>query len=80
MIELTEQQGRQLAESEPVVVDPLTQQRYVLVRAEVYERMCKALEDDAALTTAESLDRILAEDDAADPYLAELQKKYGGLA
>ena len=27
---------------------------------------------------AELLDRVMAEDDAHDPYLADLQKKYGG--
>ena len=76
MIELTEQQRQELAVSEPVAIDPLTKQRYVLVRAEVYEKV-RGLLDDTVYATAEMLDKVMAEDDARDPYLAELQKKYG---
>ena len=53
---------------------------YVLVRVEVYEKIrgkVRILLDDTVYTTAEMLDRVMAEDDAHDPYLAELQKKYG---
>jgi hypothetical protein len=77
MIELTEQQRQELTASEPVAIDPQTRQRYFLVRAEVYERMRSLLQEDTVYTTAEMLDRIMAEDDANDPYLAELQQKYG---
>jgi hypothetical protein len=59
------------------VIDPANKQDYVLVKAEVYERLQSLLADDAVYTTAEMLDRIMAEDDALDPQLAELQKKYG---
>ena len=48
------------------------------MRADVYERLKALLADDTVYTTAEMLDRIMAEDDAKDPYLADLQKKYGG--
>lgn len=78
MIELTDQQRQELTVPEPVAIDPLTRQRYVLVRAEIYERLRNLLNDDTVYTTAEMLDQVMAEDDAADPYLAELQKKYGG--
>lgn len=40
MIELTEQQRKALGTEElPRVVDPQTQETYVLVRADIYERM-----------------------------------------
>ena len=77
MIELTEQQRHELTVPEPVAIDPHTRQRYILVRAEVYERMRNVLKEDTVCTTAEMLDRIMAEDDANDPYLAELQQKSG---
>jgi hypothetical protein len=77
MIELTEEQRQELAAAEPIAIDPLTRQTYVLVRAEVYERLRHLLADDTLYTTAEMLDRIMAEDDVHDPYLADLQKKYG---
>jgi PHD/YefM family antitoxin component YafN of YafNO toxin-antitoxin module len=47
----------------------------VVIRADVYDRM---QDNDTVYTTAEMLDHVMAEDDADDPYLAELQKKYGG--
>jgi hypothetical protein len=78
-IELTDQQRQELTAPEPVAIDPLTRQRYVLVRAEVYERLRSLLNDEWVTTTAEMLDRVMAEDDANDPCLAELQKKYGGV-
>jgi hypothetical protein len=77
MFELTEQQRQELTAPQPVAIDPQTRQRYFLIRAEVYERLRNLLDEDTVYTTAEMLDRIMAEDDANDPYLAELQKKYG---
>jgi hypothetical protein len=77
MIELTEQQRQELVSPEPIAIDPQTRQKYFLVRAEVYERLRGLLQEDTVYTTAEMLDRIMAEDDANDPYLAELQKEYG---
>ena len=78
MIELTEQQRQELKVPEPVAIDPVTRETYVLIRSAVYERMKAILTDDTVYTTAEMLDRVMAEDDANDPHLAELQKKYGG--
>jgi hypothetical protein len=77
MIELTPQQRQELSTPEPVVIDPETRETYVLVRKEVYDRLRELLHDRTVYTTAEMLDRVMAEDDAKDPYLAELQKKYG---
>jgi hypothetical protein len=50
----------------------------VILRADLFDRLQGAAVDDTVYTTAEMLDRVMAEDDDNDPYLAELQKKYGG--
>jgi hypothetical protein len=71
VIELTDEQARQLAQPEPIAIDPRTRQAYVLVRREAYERL-KALlamdeydpEEGAAL-----VNEVMAEDDAGDPLL-----------
>jgi len=42
MIELTEEQRREISGPEPLAIDPETRQAYVLVRKEVYDRL-KAL-------------------------------------
>jgi hypothetical protein len=70
MIELTDDQRQQLNEAEPMAVDPQTQQEYVLVRKEVYQRMKGLLEEDV-VATGEQVDAVMAEDDANDPHLAE---------
>jgi hypothetical protein len=76
---LTKEQRQELSESEPVAIDPETQQTYVLVCQEVYDRLRTLLDEDTVYTTADMLDRVMAEDDIYDPYLAELQNKYGGV-
>jgi hypothetical protein len=48
MIELNEEQRQELSRPEPVVVDPLTQETYVLVRQDVYDRLKVLMEDDDA--------------------------------
>jgi hypothetical protein len=53
MIELTEEQRRELAEPEPVAIDPPTQQVYILVRKETYERNKQLLYDDSPWTEEE---------------------------
>ena len=55
MIELTEEQRRELEQSEPVVVDPVTKEEYVLVRREAYERLKEAYYDDSPWTAEEML-------------------------
>jgi hypothetical protein len=76
MIELTPEQRQELSRLEPVAIDPKTGQTYVLVRADRYQRLKALFAGDTLYTTAELLDRTMAEDDARDPYLAHLQKKY----
>lgn len=79
MIELTLEQRQELGKEEPVRVrDPQTNDTYVLIRSEVYERLRALLADETIYTTADTLDGLMAEDDANDPQLAELQRKYGG--
>jgi hypothetical protein len=53
MIELTEEQRRELGQVEPLAVDPQTKETYVLVRRPVYERMKELLYDDSPWTDAE---------------------------
>jgi hypothetical protein len=78
VIELTEQQRQELNGPEPVVIDPVTRQEYVLVRREVYERIRGLLEDDTVVATGELVDRIMAEDDANDPTLESYQSATRG--
>ena len=76
MIQLTAEQRPELSLPEPVAMDPETKATYVLVPFEVYQRMKALLADNTQYTTADLLDRVMADDDARDPYLAELQKNY----
>jgi hypothetical protein len=46
MIELNEQQRQELNGSEPIAIDPATNQEYVLVRRDVYCRLKGLLEED----------------------------------
>jgi hypothetical protein len=75
MIELTEQQRRELIESEPVAIDPVTQTTYVLVRQEVYERLkaLLVLDEYDPDEGAKYMNEVMAEDDAKDPYLESYQ-------
>ncbi len=63
MIELTPQQRHELTEPEPVAIDPETQETYILVRKEVYERLKELLYDDSPWTD-EEMDLLAAEVDA----------------
>ena len=75
MIELTEEQWRQLDAPAPVAIDPRTKKTYVLVPEAVYQRFLSMLlnDDQDIVATGEMVDRIMAEDDADDPYLHEYQ-------
>ncbi|HUY33568.1 MAG TPA: hypothetical protein VMV69_12535 [Pirellulales bacterium] len=77
MIELTEQQRSELEKPQPTAIDPQTKQTYVLGRTEAYQRLQALLTGDTVFTTAEMLDNVMADDDANDPHLADLQKQYG---
>jgi hypothetical protein len=74
MTDLTEEQCRELGRTEPRLRDPRSEETYVLVRSDVYVRMKALLEDGAILATGELIDRVMAEDDANDPHLAEYQR------
>jgi hypothetical protein len=79
MIELTEEQRQELDTPGPVRArDPVTKETYVLVRTQTYERLEAILAEDSILATAEMVDRVMAEDDANDPHLAEYQRLYNG--
>lgn len=75
MIELTEQQRQELSAPEPVAIDPQTRQIYVLVRREAYEHLktLLALEDYDPDEGAATINEVMAEDDAKDPYLESYQ-------
>jgi hypothetical protein len=72
MIQLTDEQQRELTQPEPIAIDPRTQEECVLVRRHLYERL-RALLDDAVLATGELVDQVMAADDANDPSLASYQ-------
>ena len=61
MIQLTQDQRHAIAGAESsVMLDPETNQSYVLVRKEVFDRIKGLLYDDSEWTTAEQL-RLLAD-------------------
>lgn len=77
MIELTEQQRRELTATDaPRLLDPETGKTYVLVPIEVYERLKSLLEEEPRVT-GEMVDRLMEEEDRDDPTLAFYQEQYG---
>jgi hypothetical protein len=81
MIELTEQQ-QQAVDTDPVprLLDPRTNKAYVLVGADIYNRITGLLADDEGLDmrqVAALVRSAMAEDDAGDPTLAYYQQTYG---
>lgn len=86
MIELTEDQRRQLESGTAIsIVDPATEQQYVMLRKDVYDRVRHFLYDDN-LSTDQELRRQLARSskengwdepamDAYDRYDEELRKR-----
>ncbi len=81
MIELTEQQQWAVdAAAEVRLIDPRTQKAYVLVGADLFERMKRLLTEGDELNmrqVALLVERAMREDDADDPRLAFYQEKYG---
>jgi hypothetical protein len=75
MIELTDDQARELAQPEPMAIDPRTQQAYVLVPREAYERLkgLLALDDYDPEEGTALINEVMAEDDAGDPLLESYQ-------
>lgn len=77
MIHLTPEQLIELRSHDPAQIrDPATGVTYILVPQPIYERLCTLLEDEP-VATGKLVDRIMADDDANDPYLAEFQRLYG---
>jgi hypothetical protein len=75
MIELTEQQSQELQKAngdDILVCDPQTHLEYVLVRRDLYAQLTE-LPDEDVRASGELVDRIMAEDDAHDPYLQSYQ-------
>ncbi|HEX3147289.1 MAG TPA: hypothetical protein VHR66_04355 [Gemmataceae bacterium] len=81
MIELTQQQQQAVdAGGEPRLIDPRTRKAYVLVAEDKFGRLRGLLADDDEFDMrgiAALVDRVMREDDAADPTLAFYQQKYG---
>ena len=73
MIELTQDQCRQMSGPAPIAIDPETKKTYVLVAESVYLRFHGMLDDEDVVATGEVVDRIMAEDDANDPHLESYQ-------
>jgi hypothetical protein len=75
--DLTDQQRKVLHEANdagPVtVVDPTTNIEYVLVRADVFKEMGEWVRDLEPQDAYPVVDRVMADDDAADPSLATYQ-------
>ncbi len=77
MIEVTEQQRQELEVKGKVrVSDAQTKQEYVLLRADVYERMRAVFEDDALDSTqiGKLVEQTMREYDEGDPLLESYQK------
>ena len=77
MIELTEEQRMALHEGAPLrLVNPSTNETYVLVRAELYDQLKGLLEEDlpSMQEVALLLEEVMKEDDANDPLLGSYQK------
>jgi hypothetical protein len=70
MIELTEHQRQELTLPEPLVVDPSTQQTYVLVRWEDYQQMKGLVEGKLDIRDAYPLmDAVAAKEGWDDPAI-----------
>jgi hypothetical protein len=77
VFELTAEQRQELGETEPArAFDPGTKQVYVLVRADVYERMKSIFDEDALdmRQIAVLVEQAMREEDAQDPSLESYQK------
>ncbi len=78
MLHLTEEQRRGMVgrENQPIrLLDPVTSQEYVLVRAEVYEQIAQVVDDGLdRKQVAALIERNMREDDANDPLLESYQK------
>ncbi len=81
MIELTEEQRQALqGQDPPRLVDPSTKETYVLLRADVYDRLKGLLEDNlpGMQEVALLVEEAMKEDDVNDPLLEGYQKYLEG--
>lgn len=72
MFELTEEQRQELTQPEPVAVDPLTKETYVLVRKEVYDRLKGLVYDNSEIPISETyplIDEMAAKAGWNDPAM-----------
>jgi hypothetical protein len=77
MFELTPDQRAELCGPEPArAVDPDTKAEYVLVPADLYERIRAVFEEDSLdmRQVAKMVEQAMCEDDADDPFLESYQK------
>ena len=81
MIELTEQEQQAVdAEREPRLIDPRTNEAYVLVRANLFDRFKALLTEDDGPNMRQVgvlVERAMHDDDANDPTLGFYQQQYG---
>lgn len=81
MIDLTHEQRQELGGERPTIRDPETGTTYVLVKAEVYDRLHRLLGDDEDDLTPSQVailvDEAMREYDEGDPTLEFYQREYG---
>jgi hypothetical protein len=75
-IELTADQLKATSQGPVHVIDPATNEAYVLLRAQEYEEMTLSDDDPSMEEISLLVDKIMADDDANDPYLDTYQQ-YG---
>jgi hypothetical protein len=75
MIELTQQQRQELAVPQPMAIDPVTGEVFVLVRKETYDRLKAHLNvDDYDPGEGNAyINEFMVDDDAGDPLLESYQ-------
>jgi hypothetical protein len=77
MFELTTEQRQELRGPEPArAFDPDTKEEYVLLRADLYQRIKAMFQEDGLIMTqvAVLVEQAMCEDDADDPFLETYQK------
>jgi hypothetical protein len=61
-------------QSRPIpVIDRLSNTRYVLLRADVYDQLRRESMDDDPRASYPFVDEVMAEDDKPDPFLQDFQ-------
>ncbi len=77
MIELTEQQQREIRETgwPPCVVNPSTQEKFVLLRVEMYERVRALLEEEDEIASVEEMYPLVNEALDADENAGAVSKE-----